>query len=196
MRWRSSRPSAPTRYGRSHVSRVASSALSERSGHGDTIANTLDWPPNLWVGVSVESARYRFVSTISDRFPPPFVSCRVSRCSTDFRPRRHSINWVIPGGESGTAARPMQLDWVSDLKNQCVDVGIPFSSSSGEVAPPKPADGCSRAASGTTCPSWHRSANTSPANAGAALGRAKANRCGDPRLTADPRMGRCLVRSG
>lgn len=35
-------------------------------------------------------------------------------------------HWVIVGGESGPQARPMELAWVRDLRNQCFEIGIPF----------------------------------------------------------------------
>jgi protein gp37 len=36
------------------------------------------------------------------------------------------IDWVICGAESGTGARPMQLDWARSLRDQCQDAGVPF----------------------------------------------------------------------
>ena len=36
------------------------------------------------------------------------------------------LQWVIVGGESGPQARPMQQEWVSDLRDRCVTQGIPF----------------------------------------------------------------------
>jgi protein gp37 len=36
------------------------------------------------------------------------------------------IDWVICGGESGPNARPMHPDWVRDLRDQCVEAGLPF----------------------------------------------------------------------
>ena len=36
------------------------------------------------------------------------------------------INWVIVGGESGTQARPMNIEWARDIRNQCVSAGVPF----------------------------------------------------------------------
>jgi protein gp37 len=40
-----------------------------------------------------------------------------------FTPR---VDWVIVGGESGSMARPMQIDWVRDLRDQCERTGTPF----------------------------------------------------------------------
>ena len=36
------------------------------------------------------------------------------------------ISWVIVGGESGPNARPMQIDWVLSIKEQCRSANIPF----------------------------------------------------------------------
>jgi protein gp37 len=36
------------------------------------------------------------------------------------------IDWVIVGGESGAGARPMQKDWVVNLRRQCQAAGVPF----------------------------------------------------------------------
>ena len=36
------------------------------------------------------------------------------------------INWVIVGGESGPHSRPMQPEWVTDIRDQCLRKGVPF----------------------------------------------------------------------
>ncbi|RQQ64396.1 phage Gp37/Gp68 family protein [Burkholderia stagnalis] len=36
------------------------------------------------------------------------------------------IDWVIAGGESGPAARPMHPDWACSLRDQCAAAGVPF----------------------------------------------------------------------
>lgn len=38
----------------------------------------------------------------------------------------NAIDWVICGGESGPQARPMHPDWARSLRDQCLDVGVPF----------------------------------------------------------------------
>lgn len=37
-----------------------------------------------------------------------------------------ALDWVIVGGESGHGARPMHLDWVRSLRDQCAAAGVPF----------------------------------------------------------------------
>ncbi len=36
------------------------------------------------------------------------------------------IDWAIVGGESGPGARPMPIDWVRSIRDQCVDAGVAF----------------------------------------------------------------------
>ena len=38
----------------------------------------------------------------------------------------NGIDWVIVGGESGPGARPMNPDWVTEIKEQCLKAGVPF----------------------------------------------------------------------
>jgi protein gp37 len=41
-------------------------------------------------------------------------------------PMHNALDWVIVGGESGPKARPMHPDWAYDLRDQCVEAGVPF----------------------------------------------------------------------
>ena len=36
------------------------------------------------------------------------------------------LHWVIAGGESGHSARPMDLEWARDLRDQAVEAGVAF----------------------------------------------------------------------
>ena len=42
------------------------------------------------------------------------------------RPMLNKLDWVIVGGESGPAARPMHPEWARDLRDQCAAAGVPF----------------------------------------------------------------------
>jgi protein gp37 len=33
---------------------------------------------------------------------------------------------VIAGGESGHGARPMRIEWVRSIRDQCQEAGVPF----------------------------------------------------------------------
>jgi protein gp37 len=101
--------------------------LTKRATRLADFARHLEWPPNVWMGVSVENAdhtdridalrsvpsKIRFLSL--EPLLGPLADLRLT-----------NMNWVIVGGESGPGARPMDPAWVVDLRDQCLHAGIPF----------------------------------------------------------------------
>ena len=88
------------------------------------------WPKNIWIGVSVESQKYAPRLSVLERLPAPvrFVSAEPLLEGLDLTPwlERQAVQWVIVGGESGPGARPMDLDWARDLRDQCSTAGVAF----------------------------------------------------------------------
>ena len=88
------------------------------------------WPPNVWIGTSVESQKYAPRLTVLSRLPAPirFVSAEPLLEPVNLRPWLDSgaLQWVIVGGESGHHARPMELSWVQGIRDDCHEVGVPF----------------------------------------------------------------------
>jgi protein gp37 len=101
--------------------------LTKRSKRLASIADELDWPGNLWMGVSVEGGRYTFRVDHLREVP---ASIRFLSCEPLLGPLPNldltGIGWVIAGGESGTEARQLLLSWVSDLRDQCRVANVPF----------------------------------------------------------------------
>ena len=101
--------------------------LTKRSQRLASLAQDLDWPSNVWMGVSVENDRYafrvdhlrtvpaevRFVSAEPLLGPLPELDLS-------------SIHWLIAGGESGPNARPMDESWVRGLRDHCQAKGVAF----------------------------------------------------------------------
>ena len=58
--------------------------------------------------------------------------------------RTAKLDWVIVGGESGTSARPCNVQWIRSVKDQCTAAGVPcFVKQLGALPfayPPQPAD--------------------------------------------------------
>ncbi len=86
-----------------------------------------EWPPNVWMGVSVENAQYRFRVDHLRRVPAAvrFISAEplvgpISGLDLS------GVAWLIAGGESGPRARPMHPEWVRELRDQCVASGTAF----------------------------------------------------------------------
>jgi protein gp37 len=101
--------------------------LTKRSGRLREVANSLAWPANVWMGVSVEDQRVLF--RIEDLNYVPAV-VRFLSCEPLIGPLNNlslnGIHWVIVGGESGPGARPMKEEWVHSILNQCRTNHVPF----------------------------------------------------------------------
>jgi protein gp37 len=84
------------------------------------------WPPNVWAGVSVESQAWTGRSEILKEIPAKirFLSCEPLLGSLKLS--LDNLHWVIVGGESGIGARPMSIEWVRDIRKQCIEANVPF----------------------------------------------------------------------
>lgn len=101
--------------------------LTKRSGRLRQLANSIDWPDNVWMGVSVEDMKV--AHRVDDLRQVPaavrFLSCEPLIGSLEGL-ELDGIQWVIVGGESGPGSRPMKEEWVQDLKTHCRAAHIPF----------------------------------------------------------------------
>lgn len=101
--------------------------LTKRAERLEAVASELPWAPHIWMGVSVENGDYlwridhlrrtkayiKFLSIEPLLGPLGKINLR-------------GIDWVIVGGESGPGARPLQADWVADVRDQCQRAGVAF----------------------------------------------------------------------
>jgi protein gp37 len=101
--------------------------LTKRAERIEELSPKLKWQPNIWMGVSVEYEEYlsridhlrktgahvKFLSLEPLLGPLPKMNL-------------HGIDWAIVGGESGPGARPMNADWVTDIRDQCATADVAF----------------------------------------------------------------------
>jgi protein gp37 len=101
--------------------------LTKRAERLLQLASHIDWPSNVWMGVSVESADYTWRVRLLQRVPAAvrFVSVEPLLGPIDRLPLR-GIHWVIVGGESGHRAREMNPEWARSIRDQCRDTGVAF----------------------------------------------------------------------
>jgi len=101
--------------------------LTKRSKRLLQLNSQIDWPVNVWMGVSVENEDYlyridnlrntgAFMKFIS--FEPLLGPVK------NFNPE--NIDWVIAGGESGPGSRVVLEEWVLTLKEICVKEKVAF----------------------------------------------------------------------
>lgn len=101
--------------------------LTKRAERLAAIAPEISWPKNVWMGVSIENSDYlhrierlrtvdaaiRFLSL--EPLIGPLPNLDLTR-----------IDWVIAGGESGPNARPMDPEWVREIRDACARARVPF----------------------------------------------------------------------
>ncbi len=87
----------------------------------------LNWTHNIWMGVSVEDARVKqridYLRKTNARVK--FLSCE-PLIGPLHKVNLKNIDWVIVGGESGRTPRPMDVDWVLDIQQQCEKSKVAF----------------------------------------------------------------------
>lgn len=87
----------------------------------------IDWPPNVWVGTSIEDAR------VTPRLDP-LRDCGAALRFVSFEPLIGPVgevdltgfDWAIVGGESGPGYREMEHEWARDIYRQCRDQDVAF----------------------------------------------------------------------
>jgi len=101
--------------------------LTKRAARLHQLRSVLPWPRNVWIGISIESSEYAWRAGILRDVPGAirFLSIEpllgpIPNIALD------GIHWVIVGGESGPGARPMDVDWVRQLRDDCNESGVPF----------------------------------------------------------------------
>lgn len=101
--------------------------LTKRSERLFTLSSHIDWPSNVWMGVSVENTQYQFrIDHL--RTTNAFIKFLSLEPLLGPLPNLNleNIDWVIVGGESGPKARPIEPDWVLEIRDQCQNAQVPF----------------------------------------------------------------------
>lgn len=101
--------------------------LTKRSARLARLNDEIDWPDNVWMGVSVESQEYVFRA---DHLRKTSAAIKFLSIEPLLGPiddlNLAGIDWAIVGGESGPGARPCDREWVVSIRQQCVASKVPF----------------------------------------------------------------------
>ncbi|MGB3208299.1 MAG: phage Gp37/Gp68 family protein [Crinalium sp.] len=148
------RPERMMEYSRTAKQRIRMAAvdLGRRLNRDIQVFESCEWDyplPNVWLGVSVENQR-----CANERIPLlrhtlaaiKFLSCepllekvsilnldeKVYESTQKYRSEKiemiaptEFINWIIVGGESGSKARPCEVEWVQSLVQECQQALVP-----------------------------------------------------------------------
>ncbi|MFE3638771.1 DUF5131 family protein [Streptomyces sp. NPDC059168] len=101
--------------------------LTKRARRLRQVADRLEWPANLWMGVSVEGEKE--LARVDDLRQVP-AAVRFLSCEPLLGPLKSldvsGIDWVIAGGESGPRFRPLEPEWVTGIRDVCQEADVPF----------------------------------------------------------------------
>lgn len=100
----------------------------KEAGYDSINGEYFEFPPNLWMGVSIENQK-----TADERTPilldipakVRFVSCEPLLEKIKYFSLKE-IDWVIVGCESGPKSRTMKPLWARNIRNQCGFADVPF----------------------------------------------------------------------
>jgi len=101
--------------------------LTKRPERMKNLNTAIEWPTNVWAGVTVESSKYldRIPHLLDTGVQTKFLSLEPLLSPIADIPL-DGIDWVIVGGESGPQSRPMDPQWVKTIRDACVDSSVPF----------------------------------------------------------------------
>jgi protein gp37 len=101
--------------------------LTKREDRMAKLAEQLDWPPNVWMGVSIENRRFVHRAEALRQIP---AAIRFISAEPLLGPLEHldlaGIDWLIAGGESGPGHRRVDPEWIRALRDQCLRDHVAF----------------------------------------------------------------------
>jgi protein gp37 len=101
--------------------------LTKRAERLEELAPHLPWAPHVWMGVSVESSDYEYRI---DHLRRTGAAVKFLSLEPLLGPLESlgldDIDWAIAGGESGPNARPMPVEWVRSIRDQCKAAKVAF----------------------------------------------------------------------
>ena len=101
--------------------------LTKRAERLAELAPKLDWPPNVWMGVTVESSKFTRRIDLLRETGAAVKWLSMEPLLTEVPGMNLSgIDWIVVGGESGPGARPMKKEWVIDIQRQCREQKVHF----------------------------------------------------------------------
>ncbi len=101
--------------------------LTKRAERLLALSGKLPWAENIWMGVTVESHHYKYRIDYLRNMPANVKFLSLEPLLTSLGQLNLSdIDWVIVGGESGPKSRPIHIDWVREIRDQCIEKSVPF----------------------------------------------------------------------
>jgi protein gp37 len=108
--------------------------LTKRPERALEVSDVIEWPANVWLGVSIENSRFTWRADVLREVDVSvrFISAEPLLGSLFESGRRRAplsldgIAWLIAGGESGHGYRPVNIEWIRELRDACAENGVAF----------------------------------------------------------------------
>lgn len=101
--------------------------LTKRPERMVELADELPWPPNVWMGVTIENRRFVNRADLLRQIDAnvKFISAEPLLGPLEGLDLA-GIDWLIAGGESGYRHRRVGADWIRDLRDRCDEDDVAF----------------------------------------------------------------------
>lgn len=102
--------------------------LTKRPERAAALADTLRWPENIWIGATIEEDKEVWRADELRKIPVATKFISAEPLAVDAMPSLDltDISWLIVGGESGSGAEPMHIDWARSLRDRAADARTAF----------------------------------------------------------------------
>lgn len=101
--------------------------LTKRAERLAELSDSMPWSKNVWAGVTVEATEYKYRIELLRQTKANVKFLSLEPLLQDIGELDLTgIDWVITGGESGPSARPIEADWVRNIREQCIEQNVPF----------------------------------------------------------------------
>lgn len=101
--------------------------LTKRAERISELNNKINWTENIWLGTTVENSKvlHRIDHLRKSNAHIKFLSIEPLLENLG-ELNLNNIDWVIVGGESGPKSRPIEEEWVLNIKEECNKSNVPF----------------------------------------------------------------------
>ncbi|MGA2678259.1 MAG: phage Gp37/Gp68 family protein [Sedimentisphaerales bacterium] len=101
--------------------------LTKRAERLAALSKILPWRNNIWMGVTVEAADYKHRIDCLRQTTAHVKFLSLEPLLGDLGTLNlDGIDWVIVGGESGIGARPVEPEWVRNIRGECCSQNVAF----------------------------------------------------------------------
>ena len=100
--------------------------LTKRPTRLAKLADQLEWTSNIWMGVSVEDRATEWRADALQLVPAAVRFISAEPLIEAIQPDLTGVDWVIAGGESGPNHRPIDPEWLRDLRDDCLAANVAY----------------------------------------------------------------------